>query len=98
MSLSDILMVNVEDLGPVLHASKSKKGPIMTDKRIKDSYTPHPHKKTAAQTRDAHISELLDTKQTQLEDKIATMRAVGAIDKARLGSALRTMMRNLSDD
>ena len=91
-------MVDMQDMRPVLRAIKSKKGQIMTEKKIKNSNIPHPHKKTAAQTRDAYISELLDTKQTQLEEKIATMRAVGAVDKARLGSALRTMMGNPSDN
>ena len=91
-------MVDMQDMGPVPRAIKSKKGQIMKKKKIKDSKIPHPHKKTAAQTRDAYISELLDTKQTQLEEKIATMRAVGTIDKARLGSALRTMMGDPSDD
>ena len=92
------MMVDMEDIGPGLCAINSKKGQIMTDKTIKDANIPHPHKKTAAQTRDAHISELLDTKQTQLEEKIATMRAVSAVDKERLSSALRTMMGNPSDD
>ena len=92
------MMVNEEGKGPVLCAAASKKEWIMTDKRIKDSLVPHRHKKTAAQTRDARISELLDTKQVQLEDKIATMRAVGAVDKERLGSALRTIMGNPSND
>lgn len=70
----------------------------MTDKKIDNSHFPHNRKKTAAQTLDANILKLLDTKQTQLEDKIATMRAVGAVDKARLGSAVRTMMENSSID
>ena len=91
-------MVDVEYMGLVIRAIKGKKGQIMTDKRRMDPRVPHPYKKTAAQTRDAYISELLDTKQTQLEEKIATMRAVGAVDRARLGSALRTMMGNPSDD
>lgn len=70
----------------------------MADKRTKGSHFSYPHKQTAAQTRDSRISELLDIKQTRLEDKIATMRAVGAVDNARLGFALRRMMGKAPDD
>ncbi len=70
----------------------------MINRRSKDSNVPHHNRKTAAQTRNAYISELLDKKQTQLEDKIATMRAVGAVDKARLGSALKIIMGEPSDN
>jgi hypothetical protein len=48
--------------------------------------------KTEAQARAERVSVLLDSQQNKLVDKIATVRAVGAVDKARLGSALKMMM------
>ncbi|MEJ6672138.1 MAG: hypothetical protein QNL57_00625 [Alphaproteobacteria bacterium] len=64
----------------------------MTDKHNKAPDQPSFREKTEAQARAKRVSVLLDSKQNKLDDKIATMRAVGAVDKARLGSALKMMM------
>ena len=64
----------------------------MTDKHNKAPDQPSSHEKTEAQARAKRVSVLLDSQQNKLDDKIATMRAVGAVDKARLGSALKRMM------
>ena len=65
---------------------------MMTDKHNKASDQPSSREKTEAQARAKRVSVLLDSQQNKLDDKIATMRAVGAVDKARLGSALKMMM------
>ena len=64
----------------------------MTDKNNKALDQPSSREKTEAQARAKRVSVLLDSQQNKLDDKIATMRAVGAVDKARLGSALKMMM------
>ena len=64
----------------------------MTDKHNKAPDQPPSSEKTEAQARAQRVSVLLDSQQNKLDDKIATMRAVGAVDKARLGSALKMMM------
>ena len=64
----------------------------MTDKHNKAPDQPSSREKTKAQARAKRVSVLLDSQQNKLDDKIATMRAVGAVDKARLGSALKMMM------
>ena len=64
----------------------------MTDKNNKAPDQPSSREKTEAQARAKRVSVLLDSQQNKLDDKIATMRAVGAVDKARLGSALKMMM------
>ncbi|MDC3286580.1 hypothetical protein OAV67_02875 [Alphaproteobacteria bacterium] len=64
----------------------------MTDKHNKAPDQPSSCEKTEAQARAKRVSVLLDSQQNKLDDKIATMRAVGAVDKARLGSALKMMM------
>ena len=65
---------------------------MMTDKHNKAPDQPSSREKTKAQARAKRVSVLLDSQQNKLDDKIATMRAVGAVDKARLGSALKMMM------
>ena len=65
---------------------------MMTDKHNKASDQPSSRENTEAQARAKRVSVLLDSQQNKLDDKIATMRAVGAVDKARLGSALKMMM------
>ena len=65
---------------------------MMTDKHNKTPDQPSSREKTKAQARAKRVSVLLDSQQNKLDDKIATMRAVGAVDKARLGSALKMMM------
>ena len=65
---------------------------MMTDKHNKIPDQPSSREKTKAQARAKRVSVLLDSQQNKLDDKIATMRAVGAVDKARLGSALKMMM------
>ena len=64
----------------------------MTDKNNKAPDQPSSREKTEAQARAKRVSVLLDSQQNKLDDKIATVRAVGAVDKARLGSALKMMM------
>ena len=64
----------------------------MTDKHNKASDQPSSRKKTEAQVRAKRVSVLLDSQRNKLDDKIATVRAVGAVDKTRLGSALKMMM------
>ena len=64
----------------------------MTDKNNKAPVQPSSREKTEAQARAKRVSVLLDSQQNKLDDKIATVRAVGAVDKARLGSALKMMM------
>ena len=64
----------------------------MTDKHNKAPDQPSSSEKTEAQARAQRVSVLLDSQQNKLDDKIATVRAVGAVDKARLGSALKMMM------
>ena len=65
---------------------------MMTDKHNKAPDRLSSREKTEAQARAKRVSVLLDSQQNKLDDKIATMRAVGAVDKARLGSALKMMM------
>jgi hypothetical protein len=65
---------------------------MMTDKHNKALDQPSSREKTEAQARAKRVSVLLDSQQNKLDDKIATVRAVGAVDKARLGSALKMMM------
>jgi len=65
---------------------------MMTYKHNKAPDQPSSREKTEAQARAKRVSVLLDSQQNKLDDKIATMRAVGAVDKARLGSALKMMM------
>ena len=65
---------------------------MMTDKHNKAPDQLSSREKTEAQARAKRVSVLLDSQQNKLDDKIATMRAVGAVDKARLGSALKMMM------
>ena len=65
---------------------------MMIDKHYKAPDQPSSSEKTEAQVRAKRVSVLLDSQQNKLDDKIATMRAVGAVDKARLGSALKMMM------
>ena len=65
---------------------------MMTDKHNKAPDQPSSREKTKTQARAKRVSVLLDSQQNKLDDKIATMRAVGAVDKARLGSALKMMM------
>ena len=64
----------------------------MTDKHNKATDQQSSREKTEAQARAKRVSVLLDSQQNKLDDKIATVRAVGAVDKARLGSALKMMM------
>ena len=64
----------------------------MTDKHNKAPDLPTSRVKTEAQARTKRISVLLDSQRNKLDDKIATVRAVGAVDKKRLGSALKMMM------
>ena len=65
---------------------------MMTEKHNKAPDQPSSREKIEAQARAKRVSVLLDSQQNKLDDKIATMRAVGAVDKARLGSALKMMM------
>ena len=65
---------------------------MMTNKHNKAPDQPSSGEKTEAQARAKSVSVLLDSQQNKLDDKIATVRAVGAVDKARLGSALKMMM------
>ncbi|MBT5482588.1 MAG: hypothetical protein HOK46_07395 [Alphaproteobacteria bacterium] len=65
---------------------------MMTDEHNKSPDQPSSREKTEAQARAKRVSVLLDSQQNKLDDKIATVRAVGAVDKARLGSALKMMM------
>ena len=71
---------------------------MMTDKHNKATDQPPSRKKTEAQARAKRVSVLLDSQQNKLDDKIATMRAVGAVDKARLGAALKMMMGKTPED
>ena len=71
---------------------------MMTDKHNKAPDQPSSREKTEAQARAKRVSVLLDSQQNKLDDKIATVRAVGAVDKARLGSALKMMMGAMPKD
>ena len=65
---------------------------MMTDKHNKAPSQSSSRENTEAQARAKRVSMLLDSQQNKLDDKIATVRAVGAVDKARLGSALKMMI------
>lgn len=65
---------------------------MMTDKHNKAPGQSSSREKTEAQARAKSVSMLLNSQQNKLDDKIATVRAVGAVDKARLGSALKMMI------
>ena len=71
---------------------------MMSDDHNKAPDLPSPFENTEAQMRAKRVSGLLDSQQNKLDDKIATMRAVGAVDKARLGAALKMMMGKTPED
>ena len=70
----------------------------MTDKHNKAPDHPTSREKIEGQERAQRVSVLLASQQNKLDDKIATMRAVGAVDRARLGSALKMMMGTTPKD
>ena len=71
---------------------------MMSDDHNKAPDLPSSFEKTEAQMRAKRVLGLIDSQQNKLDDKIATVRAVGAVDKARLGSALKMMMCAMPKD